>query len=390
MHTQLPHTILAQSPNIFSSVLHKERDKESAVQQQSVNHASKLWRQYGLDCENAFAESKVVISGYLYKKAYEGFRNWKKVVVTISKNKMWWRTGDKSSVKFITINADTAVTSHDNLRFSVSYSLSGKKTMRDSEELVFSKRTEGWGADLKFTREFYAETALQKLKWVDALQDTISKQQALGDEEATACAAPVGERLDFDSIELWLDSLGLRREYASQFHEAGFTIEMVNNLGLSEGDVEAVGIASAAHRKAILAAAGEGFSSGIRVAIPRWRDFGSVIVYCVVCRWRFNRSAVALRYSDFKGLDSFLRRELRDCSMPAELAGMPSLPEQAAIGQLLGNNKDPAFLAQRMAGLELYLLQLCRLLHDKEPLFLHLLNFLNLYRINTVSETEFE
>jgi hypothetical protein len=297
------------------------------------------------------------MSGFLHKKTYHGFLKWKHIWFTLSNGKLWWRNSDRTQVKTIELTHAVIESYKNNLRFKVSYKLN-----QDD--------------DVYIDREFAAETASEKYKWVQALESEISRLSCTeyrSSEVIDSASANVNSMLNHKDIFSWLQTLGLE-QYSSNLEAVGYNIKMIITTGICEEELESfVGITNKVHRAAILKTVGSGYSDSVRLVIKNWRDFGGIIVYTVVSRFKFNRSTMTFRYNDFKALDVLLRKEISRNGYNISHK-LPLLPGQG----IMQDTKVPSFIASRMAGLESYLLQLTYVLQDYAPALALLIRFLNL------------
>lgn len=242
----------------------------------------------------------------------------------------------------------------NNLRFKISYKLNQED-------------------DLYIDREFAAEAATEKYKWVQAIETEINRLSRTDrlSELTDAAPANVNSMLNHKDMYSWLQTLGLE-QYTDKLEAVGYNIKMIVATGICDEELESfVGITNKIHRAAILKTVGCGYSDSVRLVIKNWRDFGGVIVYTVVSRFKFNRSTTTFRYNDFKSLDVLIRKEIFRNGLNISNK-MPLLPGQG----ILQDTKVPSFIASRMAGLESYLLQLTHVLQDYPPALAILIKFL--------------
>ncbi len=295
-----------------------------------------------------------IMSGFLHKKTYHGFLKWKHIWFTLSNGKLWWRNSDRTQVKTIELQHAVIESYKNNLRFKISYKLNHED-------------------DVYIDREFAAETATEKYKWVQAIENEISRLSRTERLSELMAAAPAtaNSMLNHKDMYSWLETLGLE-QYNDNLEAVGYNIKMIIATGICDEELESfVGIKNKIHRSAILKTVGSGYSDSVRLVIKNWRDFGGVIVYTVVSRFKFNRSTMTFRYNDFKSLDVLLRKEISRNGFNI-INKLPQLPGQG----ILQDTKVPSFIASRMAGLESYLLQLIHVLQDYSPVLAILIKFL--------------
>ena len=161
------------------------------------------------------------------------------------------------------------------------------------------------------------------------------------------------------SVDDWLASLNLS-QYASHFKKHGYNdLQHINGFGLHTDDFAYMDITHPLHRRVLRVAAVAEYTSSVRAAVTEWQDIGSVVVYKVVSRWRFSRSCVYLKYSEFKKMHGLIVNLLKKPECSKLLASIPSLPDN---GEKVIQTKSAAFCNQRREALEVYLLGLIGLL----------------------------
>ena len=151
---------------------------------------------------------------------------------------------------------------------------------------------------------------------------------------------------------------------------------MICDMGLKEKDMEFLRIVKPLHRAVLLACTLPAYSETVRSTITGTRQFDSVTIYNVVSRYKFFRSSLCLRYTDFKKFDTVIRRIIKTKSTVA--INIPPLPSQGT--GLWGNNesKDPIQLANRQNALATYLNTIATTLQGT-PHIKSLLDFLDLH-----------
>ena len=132
-----------------------------------------------------------------------------------------------------------------------------------------------------------------------------------------------------------------------------------------------IGISNPMHRSLLCAASLSNFTDNVKVTVREWRDFGSVVAFTIVTRWKFFRSSIMLPFNDIKKFDTNLRKELsREQLLESKL---PAFPPVTAF--MLQSQKDPAFITGRKQALEVYLQGLAFVLEGTKYMH-HLLIFL--------------
>ena len=148
---------------------------------------------------------------------------------------------------------------------------------------------------------------------------------------------------------------------------------MICDMGLSEHDFQFLGIRNPLHQSVLTASSKPGYSEGVRVSVTDKRKFDSAVVYVVVSRYKFYRSTIYLRYTDFRNFDTKIRRLVKQ-QLPGLASPIPNLPGQGAS---LEESKDNKSQELKMQSFEIYLNAVSLLLHGTSP-FRTLLEFLYL------------
>jgi hypothetical protein len=107
---------------------------------------------------------------------------------------------------------------------------------------------------------------------------------------------------EYSSLDEWLAGLGLP-EYSQTFSQNGYKYDMVVAMGLREADLDFLEIMNPLHR-AVIQSGTKLFLEYAHVAISGARQFDSVTVFVVVGKYKFCRSSLCLRYTDFKRFDT--------------------------------------------------------------------------------------
>lgn len=171
--------------------------------------------------------------------------------------------------------------------------------------------------------------------------------------------ASVGVGASHSNVDEWLTSLNLS-EYAASFKKHGYNdLRHINGFGLHSEDFAYMGITHPLHKRVLRVAAVAEYTPSVRAAVTDWQDIGSVVVYKVVSRWRFSRSCVYLKYSEFKKMHGLIVSFLKKPECAKLLASLPSLPDSA---EKVIQSKSAALCSQRKDALETYLLALISLL----------------------------
>ena len=196
----------------------------------------------------------------------------------------------------------------------------------------------------------------------EEVDDTIFDLQLRGKKDGLSpdeIMAKANVGIGHANVEEWLSSLNLA-QYVTNFKKHGYTdLRHINEFGLHTDDFNYMGITHPLHKRVLRVAAVAEYSNSVRAAVTDWQDIGSVVVYKVVSRWRFSRSCVYLKYSEFKKMHQLLLKQLKKTECAKLRASLPSLPDSA---EKVIQTKSAAFCNQRREALEIYLLGLIGLL----------------------------
>mmetsp|Transcript_33663 Transcript_33663/g.107500 ORF Transcript_33663/g.107500 Transcript_33663/m.107500 type:complete len:829 (+) Transcript_33663:694-3180(+) len=184
-------------------------------------------------------------------------------------------------------------------------------------------------------------------------------------------------RLDVSS---WMEMLRLPASTAEQFQKAGYAnLAMVFEMGLTDEDLDYVGVEVPLHRRVLKAAAEEGtFAASLRSQVVDYRNSGQVAFYVIRSSYKFRRSTLHLRYANFVTLYAKLRsieRERSQTSSPFADFGdpLPKLPGS----RVFIDAKGPLFLEQRRKELDEYLQKTINVASNDQKLEQALLAFLD-------------
>lgn len=169
---------------------------------------------------------------------------------------------------------------------------------------------------------------------------------------------PLYSRADLDiSVNDWLEAIGLAREYGDTFNEKGYdSLQHIRTMGLSDSDFEYLGIVNPLHRRMLHEAAGSRFSPGFRCTITDIKEFGKATMYRVVAQYRYHRSLVYMRYSEFDQMNALILKLMkRTPETEALIARLPRMPAKGIATFGTGND---ALRASRRVHLENYLNEL--------------------------------
>lgn len=256
------------------------------------------------------------------------------------------------------------------------------------------------GTNFTYHREFSADGADALGDWITAIQSAINNLKSVEDRKETAgqksddssskakllgpddidinifdmnldgkkdgmsadsimANASIGLGIGHSSVDKWLESLNLSK-YAPNFRKHGYNdLQHINGFGLHTDDFNYLGITHPLHRRVLRVAAIAEYTTSLRAAVTDWQDIGSVVVYKVVSRWRFSRSCVFLKYSEFKKMHGIIVGLMKKPECSKLRANLPNLPD---ISEKVIQSRSAAFCNQRKEALENYLLALISLL----------------------------
>lgn len=271
-----------------------------------------------------------------------------------------------------------------------------------------------------FNRELRAESEAAMLEWIGTLQEAIeyaAQQQVqqqqiahqrvptavnLGDIAAAAAGTaaesgvPMPGASPEQSVAAWLSELRLGFLTPS-FLQRGYTdMQLIQDVGLSDEDLDVIGVTLPLHRRMLKTAAQGQFSPTLQVTVPDWRDFGSVITYKVIARFHFARSCIYVRFSDLNRLISRVHQAIESAASASGAATARSRPGGAAATaaaadtlasqlpplpgkgmKVIQDQRDPAFVSQRRLAIEDFLRSMATALQSS-PHSILLLQFLGL------------
>jgi hypothetical protein len=248
-------------------------------------------------------------------------------------------------------------------------------------------------ANAVYRREFAADGEDAMVDWISAIDSAINnlksiehkkatsvgdtKAKFLGNEELNEKTFDINLQTKADtlsadtimantsvgsghsSVDDWLASLNLA-QYAENFKKHGYNdLQHINGFGLHSDDFAFMGITHPLHRRVLRVAAVAEYTTSVRAAVTEWQDIGSVVVYKVVSRWRFSRSCVYLKYSEFKKMHGSIVNLLKRPECAKLRASLPSLPDNS---EKVIQTRSAAFCSERRQALETYLLGLISLL----------------------------
>lgn len=333
-------------------------------------------------------------TGFLFKRATSGFRNWKKVIFVLTRQALCWKSNSTGITKGKLLLRGATLQRTIMYRFKIIPQPSASIEKDDDVSMILNG-------------ELSAGTKTELDEWMDELQQVIddletadqmikARQRGHVPNALVGSAAGTGVfdtdahsqpvmLASYDAVQDWLHALGLD-EYAPNFVSKRYDVSsMLEMAGLDNDDLDCLGIFLPLHRRILKSSAGLPYTDSLQIEIPRWRDFNAVICYCIVSNYKFSRSSTLKRFTDFKTFDSLVRVELKDsvvASDHAAFAALPVLPSSVAPSINLAGQKDVAFLAARRSGLEEYLHQLQSVLRPTSHYYL-LLKFLDLTLLAT-------
>jgi len=373
-------------------------------------------------------------TGLLFKRATNGFRNWKQVVFILTRSALRWKSNSTGMTKGRVLLRGVTLQRTIMYRFKMippagaaaEGDEAGYASILNGELSAGSKaELDEWLDEIQQVIDEIAETdrhqrerhasAAAFITAFNTLQPSLPQQQhsrgstglggAIGPGIGAGAGAGAGalQASDgggegvggvglgqtmlsaFGNVADWLRALQLEDRYLQAFISKGYDVPaLLEAGGLDNDDLDCLGIYTPLHRRLLKSSAGLPYSDALVLELPRWRDFNGVICYDVVSCYKFSRSSTFKRFRDFQAFDAVLRHELRE-EGPARLTTLPSLPSATALPSSLAGSKDVAFIAARRAALEEYLEGVAAALRGSGRHHL-LLRFLDL----TISATEMD
>lgn len=319
----------------------------------------------------------ILKAGHIHKKNRHGFRNWKDRFLVLTPYQIRWYVSAKDLVcekgHIDLTNARVGKTKH--------------------HRFVVLDPTEEYKPDnpnAVYRREFAADGEDAMIDWITAIQNAIDNLKAIEDKKTLTDSNSKAKQINEDfkqfdinfhsskdsmtpdivmanahngtgsaTVEMWLDSLNLS-QYASIFSNHGYNnLRHISEFGLHTDDFAYMGITHPLHRRVLRVAAVSEYTNTVRAAVTEWQDIGSVVVYKVVSRWRFNRSCVYLKYSEVKKMHGMILSSLKKPECSKVRSKLPTLPDNS---EKLIQTRSATFCNQRRQALEVYLLELIGLL----------------------------
>lgn len=395
---------------------------ESSHKLLSAAEKEAVLRKNSLEGEELLGGDDVRKTGFLFKRATNGFRNWKKVVFVLTGQALCWKSNSTGVQKGRMALRGCTIQRTIMHRFKIHPPTPASAGLAAAPGAHVSGDDAG---AVILNRELSAGTKAELDEWMDQIQQVIDELSAAAEVHAACKKVPESHGGDggagvdrpirqcmlgsFGSVSEWLRALDLD-EYAAVFEGKGYDLPaMLEAAGLDNDDLDCLGVYNPLHRRLLKSSAGLPYSDTLTLDIPRWRDLGGVIFFCLQSCLKFSTSSTLKRFSDFKTLDSLLRMELRgaggahsasssssrasemasqtarrgsllhsaagDAGQGLLLAHLPPLPSDFAPLAVL--QKDTAYLHARRQALEEYLRALYAVLLGTPHLAL-LLGFLDL------------
>ena len=129
-------------------------------------------------------------------------------------------------------------------------------------------------------------------------------------------------------------------------------------MGIQDADLDYLGVVNPMHRRMLQEAAGNRFSPDFKCTINDIKEFGKATMYRVTTQYRYHRSLVYMRYSEFDQLNTLILKLVkRNPETEALLAQIPRMPAKGIATFGTGNE---ALRASRRIHLENYINELHR------------------------------
>lgn len=201
----------------------------------------------------------------------------------------------------------------------------------------------------------------------NASTDCVLTSTVSGDIEGTHSGAVsiinrvpfYGKSAEDYTVNAWLSAVGLFSEYGDVFLEKDYSdLQHIRQMGLQDSDLDYLGIVNPLHRRLLKEAAGSRFSPNFKCVITDVKEFGKATMYKVVTQYRYHRSLVYMRYSEFDQLNALVLKIMRRAPETEPLiAQMPKMPAKGISTFGTGNE---LLRANRRVQLENYMNELHR------------------------------
>lgn len=190
-------------------------------------------------------------------------------------------------------------------------------------------------------------------------------------------------------IAEWIDRLRLPVEIAGAFERAGYTnLRLILEVGLTDEDLEFIGVEVPIHRRILKTSVGEGFfEPGLVSQVQDYKIQGTAALYCVTSRYKYRRSRLYVKYSQFLQIFSKLKKIERARPPSSDRAHHP-LPRLPATRNSITDSKGPSFQEKRRKELDDYLQATVVAASTDDKLLTALLHFLELDFLERHQTTE--
>jgi hypothetical protein len=310
--------------------------------------------------------------GWLYKRNRHGFRNWKKRWFVLRNGLFMWYSSHEDVFKGtswgipngeICLKNCILVKGSSGHRFQILDTSDMTKTQdtrlanrevaalneKDGEEWLSALESHATFANSQ-TEAYYSnidrapfspagkENRLSILGTAGRILTGSGRDlnRQMRESEMSIASEQVSKEFDsFDTVKEWLDKLGLpeTKNLSAKFAKAKLDMTIISTVGLSEKDLDLIGVKEDFVRRLLLAGCNfGGYSNYLCCEVTGARDFGNCVVYRCISRYKLARSVVYLRYSDFVKLQAKFRQSTKDNSKLYN--SLPSLPQNSTLQKL--------------------------------------------------------
>lgn len=174
-----------------------------------------------------------------------------------------------------------------------------------------------------------------------------------------------GKGAEDTTVSDWLGAVGLAAEYGDQFLDKGYSnLQQIRVMGIQDADLDYIGIENPMHRRMLQEAACSRFSPEFKCTISDIKEFGKATMYRLVTQYRYHRSLVYMRYSEFDQLNTLVIKLMKRTPETEILLGqMPRMPSKGIATFGTGGE---ALRASRRVHLENYMNELHKVVRGKK------------------------
>ena len=368
-----PATVSGGKPS-RPSMMKRAGSMMSKAGRQALDSFSPSRRSIMLKVPNS-PENDDSFSGVLFKRGLVNLLGWRRRYFVLCDGTLYWFASQQEyerspeALGKVDLTPDTLIKDCGSLRFQIA-----NPECTDTRENF---------------REFAAVDAESYDLWVVHLRQSVEiLKHPTGGSSPTRRQSNIKIRARFPSTDTssdnasasllhgnvseWLASLELKDELFDKFVTANYmNIRHIYEFGLTNEDLDIIGIDRPQARNVIQMACKGGFAPCLRLNVRSYRDAGDIIIYEVVGAWRFFRSSRFLSYADFMKLHQKVkyikRRAIRSSTStekePTQHSKLPALPSHRV--SVFQNMRSTSFLQQRRIELDQYISQISQMAKEE-------------------------